>query len=387
MGAERHDDLRTHGLTLRWQASSFHADLWSHATHSGTSSRGHTGGPHAEACGDLISIFLDPAPAPSDWHPTAKPAIASEELEVCAEPTLAGPYLLRYPDGPTFQVEPRRVRVHGADDLRPAEIAWYLLGPVLSFLLALRGEFVLHGSAVRGGATKSGTTQLPTERSAATGAVAFIGPSGAGKSTLAAAFAARGRAGVSDDLLVLTGDPWRVVPGTPRRLLWPDSVAHLHPGLTEGPRADPRRDRNAAGAASPCRWDKLAVGAAEWAPPGPLPLTDLFYLRPAAATALPAARTLPAPRAVAALLGNVRLSWLTATDADGGRRQRNLERVSRLVEERPLVELTVPRDFRRLPAVLDLVEEVVGAARPAAAAAPTTAAGRESPSRELEELR
>src|SRR5947209_5782137 len=57
-------------------------------------------------------------------------------------------------------------------------------------LLALRGRFVLHASAVRRG----------------DGVLALCGPSGVGKTTLARLFGERGLSGVSEDLVLLALD-------------------------------------------------------------------------------------------------------------------------------------------------------------------------------------
>ena len=89
-----------------------------------------------------------------------------------------GGYRLRYGDGTVFIVD-----AHGASiwavwprDLTLEDTAIYLLGPVLAFVLRLRGITCLHASAfcINGHA------------------VALTGHSGAGKSTTAAAFAGRG---------------------------------------------------------------------------------------------------------------------------------------------------------------------------------------------------
>jgi len=62
------------------------------------------------------------------------------------------------------------------DSLTLEDTATYLLGPIFSIVLRLRGTISLHASAVRIGDV----------------AVAFIGPQGAGKSTTAAFFATAG---------------------------------------------------------------------------------------------------------------------------------------------------------------------------------------------------
>lgn len=93
------------------------------------------------------------------------------------------------------------------------ECAPIIVGVVAAALLRMRGQLVLHGSAVAFGA-ESG---------------AFLGPSGSGKSTIAAAFAAAGAALVSDDLVVpsIAGANVHVHSGHQQLRLMDDSRAAL----------------------------------------------------------------------------------------------------------------------------------------------------------------
>jgi hypothetical protein len=89
----------------------------------------------------------------------------------------------------------------------------YLVGPILGLLLRLRGIVCLHASSV----------------SINDRAVVFLGSEGAGKSTTAAAFAQRGYAVLSDDIVALVENrhQFRTLPAYPRVNLWPDSVSLL----------------------------------------------------------------------------------------------------------------------------------------------------------------
>ena len=89
-----------------------------------------------------------------------------------------------------------------------------LLGPVMAWVLHLRGKFLLHASAVEIDG----------------GAVAFIGDKLAGKSTTAAAFVRAGYQMVTDDLLVLDLDaPDRLIvkPGYPQLKLTDGAAAAI----------------------------------------------------------------------------------------------------------------------------------------------------------------
>lgn len=120
-----------------------------------------------------------------------------------------------YSDGARFAID-RQGQTLWADwpsGYSVEDAATYLLGPVLGFVLRLKGITPLHASAV----------------AIADHAVAFVGAGGAGKSTTAAAFAQLGYSVISDDVVPLreVSQEIVVVPGYPRVNLWPDSVEAL----------------------------------------------------------------------------------------------------------------------------------------------------------------
>lgn len=92
----------------------------------------------------------------------------------------------------------------------------YLLSHVISVALLQQGIETLHGGAL-----------VFADRTAA-----IVGDSGYGKSSLAARAISRRAKLMTDDLLVLSGDPIHVLPGTARIKLDPDSAARLMPGRT-----------------------------------------------------------------------------------------------------------------------------------------------------------
>jgi hypothetical protein len=85
------------------------------------------------------------------------------------------------------------------------------VGNLMACILALRGESVLHASAVAFDAA----------------ALACLGSSGMGKSSLAALLCAHGARLITDDLLRLQedGDGWRCYPGAGQLRLRPDAAA------------------------------------------------------------------------------------------------------------------------------------------------------------------
>ena len=132
-----------------------------------------------------------------------------------------------YGDGARFAVE-RRGREVWADwpeNYALEDACTYLVGPVMGFVLRLRGTVCLHASAV-----------VVDDR-----AIALVGLAGAGKSTTAAAFACNGFPVLSDDIVALCGEAgqWLAQPGYPRVNLWPDSVRQLFGSEDALPRITP----------------------------------------------------------------------------------------------------------------------------------------------------
>jgi hypothetical protein len=146
----------------------------------------------------------------SEWDESGEPALRIWKIA-------DGAYLhIVYWDGMQFWLNREGTGVWGVwpDTSSLEDAATFLLGPILGFLLRLRGVTCLHASAV----VFDGR------------AVAFVGDAGAGKSTTAAAFARRGHPVISDDVVAIVerGDAFHVLPAYPYLSLWPDSVAMLY---------------------------------------------------------------------------------------------------------------------------------------------------------------
>lgn len=124
-------------------------------------------------------------------------------------------FQIEYDDGTMFVLDRagQEVWVSWPAPLTLEDATTYLLGPVLGFLLRLRGLVCLHASAFVVGRE----------------AVALVGGAGHGKSTTVAAFAQRGFPVLSDDVVALReeGDRFHVVPSYPQLRLWPDSATFL----------------------------------------------------------------------------------------------------------------------------------------------------------------
>ncbi len=183
--------------------------------------------------GSLPGAALNFAPREPDGR-TAPAAGASGQPEAVSWRLDDGhgkAFRLRYDDGTEFIVDDSGSRIWAVwpASLTLEDTAVYLLGPVLAFVLRLRGSVCLHASAF----SVNGR------------AVALVGPSGAGKSTTAAALAVRGFSVLCDDLLAIAHDNGNIVvhPGYPRLRLWPDASNLLSGVPGELPRLTPNWDK------------------------------------------------------------------------------------------------------------------------------------------------
>ena len=156
------------------------------------------------------------SPSPADFFYTS-PHTGSDGQPALRVARLAGGayFGLFYSDGARFAVdrEGREVWADWPEGYSLEDAATYLVGPVIGFVLRLKGITPLHASAIA----------IEDQ------AIALVGVAGAGKSTTAAAFAHRGYAVLSDDVVPLhdAQDHFLVAPGYPRVNLWPDSVRAL----------------------------------------------------------------------------------------------------------------------------------------------------------------
>ena len=137
-------------------------------------------------------------------------------------------YRLKYDCGIEFVIDEARGRIQGSwcGDFGKEDATLFLVGPVLGFLLRLRGITSLHAGAI-----------VRDDR-----ALAIVGPSGAGKSTLTAILARQGNAVLTDDVLPisLSANGFTALPGYPRLRIRPEVAAALF-GRAD---AIPRLSRN-----------------------------------------------------------------------------------------------------------------------------------------------
>jgi hypothetical protein len=198
------------------------------------------------------------------------------------------------------------------------DTATYLLGPVMGFVMLLRGIVCLHASAVAIGNE----------------AIAFLGPAGSGKSTTAAAFAERGYSVLAEDVVTLDdrGDQFLVRPGYPCIRLWPAAVKALYGSETHLPKLTPN-------------WDKCYLDLSDNFHGEPLRLAAIYHLseRRHEATA-PFVQALHRSGAMMSLVANTYATKLM----DKQMRAREFELLTRVVKSVPLRRVTPHADPARL---------------------------------------
>jgi hypothetical protein len=249
---------------------------------------------------------------------------------------------MSYRDGTEFVVnrEGTDVEATWPDEATLEDTATYLLGPVLGFVLRLRGKVCLHASAV-----------AVNNRAAA-----FLGPAGAGKSTTAAAFARHGHPVLSDDVSALgdRGDTFVVQPGYPHLRLWPDSVNTLFGSPEALPRLTPPDGINAW-------WDKRYLDLIEHDFPfqrDPLPLAAVYVLGGHSTdAAAPFVEQMSAHEALMALIANTYTNYLL----DREMRAREFELLGRLVARVAVRRLIAHADPARLPQLCQLIADEIEA--------------------------
>ena len=285
-----------------------------------------------------VEVELGPLPHGLDKPRDAIPFYVSDEVDENGTPVRivtranGGFYRIDYCDGTSVVVDSEGARIwaRGAtDDVE--ETATYLLGPVLGFVLRLRGVNCLHASAVAVG-----------DR-----ACAFVGASGSGKSSLAAAFAREGHAVLSDDVTPVTERHCEFVahPAYPRLRLWPDSVEGLFGDANRMPRIVPTWDK---------RFLDLASGPFAFQRE-PLRLAAIYLLEPGAE---PAIEPVSARDALVRIVADTYATYLL----DRERRAGEFDFVSRMAERVRVRLLRRGADLRDAGRVRELVVDDLGKA-------------------------
>jgi hypothetical protein len=235
-------------------------------------------------------------------------------------------YYFTYGDGTEFLVSPEGSRIIATIPQSSSfeDTCTYLVGPVMGFVLRLRGVVCLHASTVLIGGR----------------AVAFCGPPGAGKSTTAAAFAKRGYAVLAEDVAALDdrGSAFFVQPGYPRVNLWPKSATALCGAEDALPAITPT-------------WGKgyLALTGVAQFHSTPAPLAAVYMIGSRGPGASPEISELTGVPAFMALTANTYTPYLL----DAGMRAREFDVLRRLVPHLPVRLVHPPQDIANIGSLCD----------------------------------
>jgi hypothetical protein len=283
-----------------------------------------------------------PIPVPPPDHPyrtTESRDAAGNPLLVVRRSADGECYSFDYSDGTQFLIADggRTVWARWSDPLTSEDTATYLLGPVLGFMLRLRGRVCLHASAVALGAD----------------AVAFTGPSGEGKSTLAAWLVSKGHRAIAEDVLPLRWDAGRVWadPGPPLIRLWRPSVESLFGAPDSMPLMTPNWDK---------QFQPLSAQEGTFMAES-VPIRAIYLLAGRDQDRRTAQiRPVSSQAALLALVTNTYANRLL----DTAMRAREFQLLGQMLSVVPVRELQLPDDFRLLDAagqhVLDDAARLVG---------------------------
>jgi hypothetical protein len=239
-------------------------------------------------------------------------------------------FQLAYDDGTRFIVDCAAQRLWGTwlPPLTIEDVATYLVGPVMGFVLRRRGVLALHASSV----CISGN------------AVILCGSSESGKSTAAAALALRGTPVLTEDIAPVKEHKGSlyVEPGYPRICLWPDAVESLFGVPGPLPRITPT-------------WEKRflaldGVKATFESKKRPLKVVYLFGSRTEEADA-PRIEDLGMRDALLELVQNSYMNWLL----DRNQRAAELDALTRLVADVSVRRIVPHTDPARLGALCELI--------------------------------
>ena len=219
-------------------------------------------------------------------------------------------FLLRFRDCGEFAISADLSEIEVRPDPagRPELLPILLAGTATAFVLTLRGQTVLHASAV----ALDGM------------ALAFVGQSGRGKSTVAALLCLDGAALVSDDVLVVDPSPPVTCAGGAAELRLRDGAAVL---------AESRPDGTTRVTAD----DRLAF-ALRAAPVEPLPLAGIVVPAPSHTATDVEIRRLAPSTAVFWLLAFPRIHGWCRPDV----LSRDFAAISQIVNTVPVYDVTIP---------------------------------------------
>jgi len=274
-------------------------------------------------CPDVEVIFGEHP----EFHRFERPMVrhSSKELTANGDPTVRlweiksrSLYVLLYGDGTKFVIaaDGSRLWASWIGESTLEDTLTYLLGPVLGFVLRLRGVTCLHASAIVVDDV----------------AIALCGPGGAGKSTMAARFSAMGYPVLADDIVTLyqSGATFLVQPAPARLRLWPSAVKHFYGDGNALPRLTPS-------------WEKryLDLRTSGQFPSEPFRLAAIYILGNSECGEIVEG---PRSQRMIQLAGNVYVNYLLPHRF----RRRDFVRIADVVNVIPVRQVNVRDDFAAL---------------------------------------
>lgn len=236
---------------------------------------------------------------------------------------------LAYADGTRFVVQGRGSRIWGTypPPLTVADLSTYIVGPIMGFILRLRGVTALHASSVCIGGR----------------AVVLCGESEAGKSTTAAALALNGSSVLAEDISAIREENGElyVEPGYPRVCLWPDAVEKLFGSAEALPQLTPAWEKRFLPLEERGRFEaeRRPVGA-------------VYLMAPRVEDAnTPRIEDLSKREAVVELVQNTYMNWLL----DRKQRGAELDLLAKVVSKVPVKRIVPHKDLASISALCDLI--------------------------------
>jgi hypothetical protein len=241
-------------------------------------------------------------------------------------------YRFCYADETEFLIDQSGTNIWAVwpETLSLEDTSTYLLGPIMGFVMLLRGCVSLHASAIAIGDQ----------------AIALAGPAGAGKSTTAAAFAELGYSILAEDVVTLDdrGASFLVQPAYPCIRLWPASVTALFGEHNDLPKLTPT-------------WEKRYLDLTQRPyqfHEKPLPLAAIYLLEQRSENSLaPFVKHISEPQALMSLVANTYATRLM----DTAMRAREFEILGRLLKTVPVRQIIPHANTSQIPKLCKLIRE------------------------------
>lgn len=239
-------------------------------------------------------------------------------------------YRFRYSDGTEFIIAESggEIRACWREPYTVEDMMTYFQGPILGFVLRLRGIVSMHASAVAIGDQ----------------AVLILGPGGAGKSTTAAAFALRGHAVLADDVSAIEemATQIRILPAYPHLRLWGTSVGMLYGSEHALHRITPNWDK----------FDFRLSGPGMRFQETPLPLGAIYLLgERSAAAGTPSVQATGKREAMMVLTAHTYVNYALTAEM----RATEFDLIARLLRNIPVRRITPHADTSRIQDLCDLI--------------------------------